>query len=141
MRYYNFLVDFLFYAGAALNFIFAILYFAGTVSFKLDKSIDILYALYCIAYGIFAIAIRNRLVNFKKEGLGWFRISRYITIGTAFITMIVNLSKLDGIASYLLSEEMKAYYTLIYLLSFAGSLGIALAELSYFKKREELFIN
>ena len=139
MRYYNFLVDFLFYAAAALNFICAILYISGGLTFDSGKSIDILFALYSIGFGGFSIAIRNKMAKFQKDGLAWFRIARYIGIGFSFITMFANLAKLDNTPSYLMTEEMVSLYTFVYLCSFAVSIGIAVAELSYFKKREDMF--
>ena len=141
MRYYHFLVDFLFYAAAAVNFITAILYIAGTISVGLGKAVDVLFALYSIGMGAFSLVIRDRMAKFQKDGLSWFRIHRYIGISFAFISMIINIAALDSATSYLMSEEAVALSTFSFLCSFAISVGVAAAELSYFKKRESLFIN
>jgi RNA polymerase subunit RPABC4/transcription elongation factor Spt4 len=146
MGWFNFLIYFALFAGAIVNCINGIGYLSGNIySCQTGgevtantvyrhfgsglQFVDVMFGLLLLALAVFSIVVRQRLANFISDA------PRYLTIlyvGSASISFLygIAVTAITGIS-----------WDATQIISIIVTLTIMAVNISYFKKREHLFVN
>ena len=142
MKWFKFLINFALFAGAVLNLITAIRYFAGSIYgensagiysyFKGLKTVDIIYGVLCLGLVALALVARFSLSGFKKNGPTLL----YTLYGANILFGVIY-----AIAVGIVCHDMSIAFSPGTIGGFIGS-GVMLAvNIIYFNKRKHMFVN
>ena len=140
MKWYKFLIYFALFAGAVLNIFSAISYFTGS-SYGSDaglyysyfpglKAADIVFGIIVIGVAVLMIYTRMALAKFKKNGPKLLYLTYGVSLGVTIIYLIA-VSVIIGSAAALTSS----------IPSIGTSLAFLVINMTYFRKRMDLFVN
>ena len=150
MKWYKFLINFSLFFGALINFVFGFNYITGGIYFVQSngefssdmiygyyggglKALDVLYGIIMIAIAGFSIYSRFRLAKYKSNG----PMCINILLGAgAGLTLLYNIAFL-AITGLNINEVFNSQV----ITSIGVSIGMALGNYFYFKKRKALFVN
>lgn len=150
MKWYKFLIYFSLFFGALINFVFGFNYITGGIyfvqsngEFSADmiygfyggglKALDVIYGILMIALAVFGIYARSRLAKYKSNGPMCIYVLFWAGAG---LTLLYNIA-LIAVTGLNSSEVFNAQVSG----SIGVSVGMALGNYFYFKKRKDLFVN
>lgn len=143
MNWYKFLIYFFLYAGAAINFLCAVLYLTGGhfSIFGLDyiynkysglRMLDIGQGIVLIALIPFAFIVRNALAKYKKDAPKMFCIYHVASETIPLIFLFFNAIVMHENTSDVISQ---------FIGTIAGQTLFITLNVIYFNKRKHLFVN
>ena len=150
MKWYKFLIYFSLFFGALINFVFGFNYITGGIYFVQSngefssdmiygyyggglKALDVIYGILMIAIAGFSIYSRFRLAKYKSNGPICICILFVVGAG---LTLLYNIALL-AVTGLDFGEVFNAQISS----SIGVSIGMALGNYFYFKKRKALFVN
>lgn len=145
MGWYKFLINFAIFAGAVLNLVYGIQLLTGAhygdgaadyvyAAFPDLKTVDMLTGFATLALAGFGVYVRSRLAGYYADGPKKLNLLYLGSLIVSVVYLFAAFSVLpDGIGE---SVDFSSYYV-----SVAISIAMVCANTTYFKNREDMFIN
>ncbi|MGN0573915.1 MAG: zinc-ribbon domain-containing protein [Acutalibacteraceae bacterium] len=150
MKWYKFLIYFSLFLGAIINLINGLIYMTGGIYYVLSngessadivygfyggglKALDVTYGILLIAFAGFGIYTRSRLAKYKSNGPKCICI---LFVAGAVLTLLYNIA-LIAVTGLDFGEMINGEDCG----SIGASIGMAVYNYYYFKKRKDLFVN
>ncbi len=146
LSWYNYLVRFGIGAGAVINILYSFAYLTGAIYASETNGqvtaedvyayygsalqvMNIIYGLFLIGFGAFALIVREKLSNYEHDALKFIYTYFFLPVGVLFIYYV-----LEAIV-------ISQFITLNAALSLILGLTMAFINIKYFKKRAHLFFD